>query len=59
MALYSYRCNDCCTIFDKEHSMNNKQKQKCSRCGSYNTYRRITISNFILRCGGFYSTDKI
>jgi putative FmdB family regulatory protein len=58
MALYSYRCKDCNTMFDEAHGMNDTKKIKCVRCGSYNTYKRMTFGNFILKCNGFYSTDK-
>ena len=58
MPTYDYRCGDCGHNFELFHSMKEKPKKKCPKCGK-NTLERLigTGAGVLFKGSGFYETD--
>lgn len=58
MPTYEYKCKKCGNIFEKFQSITEEPIKKCKSCNG-EVYRLISKNaNFILKGGGYYSTDN-
>lgn len=57
MPTYEYHCNSCNEDFEIFQRISDPSKAPCSNCGSNDTRRLISHSNFILKGSGWYVTD--
>jgi putative FmdB family regulatory protein len=42
MAIYEFKCNDCGEVFSEMRKMGDFNSGNCSKCGSGNTYKKMS-----------------
>ena len=54
MPIYEYDCQKCGHEFEEVQSFNDPPIQTCPECGNGNSKRKVSISAFHLKGGGWY-----
>lgn len=57
MPIYEYICCQCGCQFENWQKITDSSIPPCEKCGANNVKRQISISNFVLKGSGWYSTD--
>ncbi|MBM4387238.1 MAG: zinc ribbon domain-containing protein [Deltaproteobacteria bacterium] len=57
MPTYEYRCEACLRTFEVFRKVSDPAAAACEHCGSSNTKRLVSATNFILKGSGWYVTD--
>ncbi len=54
MPIYEYRCKSCGYEFEEVQKFNDPQVDNCPECGQMSVERKVSMSSFHLKGGGWY-----
>jgi putative FmdB family regulatory protein len=57
MPVYTYRCGECGSEFERQQSFNEPPLKKCPVCGKEALQKVFTPVGIVFKGSGFYSTD--
>jgi len=58
MPTYDYRCQECGSVFEKFHGMNETPTVVCPSCSSANTGKQVSLgAGVVFKGSGFYVND--
>lgn len=58
MPIYEYECQSCKKVFERLQSLSAPAPQQCDLCGQGPVRKLISLSGFMLKGTGFYTTDN-
>ena len=54
MPIYEYRCQQCGHDFEEMQKFSDPPVERCPECGSLEARRKVSVSAFHLKGGGWY-----
>lgn len=57
MPIYEYECQSCHQVFERLQSVSQPDPEGCDLCGQGPVKKMISLSGFVLKGSGFYTTD--
>ena len=54
MPIYEYRCQQCGHDFEEMQKFSDPPVERCPECGSLEAQRKVSVSAFHLKGGGWY-----
>lgn len=57
MPIYTYRCSECGTQFERQQSFSEPSLRTCPKCGEEGLSKVYTPVGVVFKGSGFYSTD--
>jgi putative FmdB family regulatory protein len=57
MPIYEYECQVCKHLFERSQKISDPDPAACEACGQGPIRKLISLSGFVLKGGGFYTTE--
>lgn len=58
MPLYTYQCDNCGVVFERQQKFDDKPIKRCPECGKSAVRRVIQPAGIIFKGSGWYKTDS-
>jgi len=58
MPIYEYECQSCGKSFERLQKMSDPNPEQCDHCGQGPIKKLISLSGFILKGSGYYTTEN-
>lgn len=58
MPIYEYECQSCGKVFERLQKISDPNPEKCDLCGQGPVKKLISLSGFILKGSGYYTTEN-
>lgn len=58
MPLYTYQCDNCGVVFERQQKFDDKPIKRCPECGKSTVRRVIQPAGIIFKGSGWYKTDS-